>query len=531
MTRPQKSILSGVTILGLAGLVGKVVGVLFRIPLAYITGEGGVGAYQLVFPTYSLLLTISSAGLPVAISRMVAHCLANDDPRNAKRVFQCALYMLMVLGFVSTIVLVAGSGFISENIIKDPESRLGFIAIAPSLFLVCAMSAFRGFMQGQQDMVPTAVSQLIEQVGKVAVALPLAALGMTLSVAHAAAGALLGTSIAEGIALVYIMILYARRKKNLDSHPQDASQAPIPVKTLMKRLAANAIPITLGASIVPLAGFVDSAMLVSRLQSIGFSLDRAREVYGLYSGLVINLINVPTAFSIALGMSLVPAISSHYARQDFEGVARQGGLGIRLSFLIGFPCSMGLSILAEPLLHFFYGGGKISSENISLAAEYLTISGLTVVIFIVVQSTSSILQGMRKQRIPMYTLMAGVACKILLNYILVGIPHINIHGAPVSSLVCYTVSMVPNVLYVLKYGRMSFDWTGFVLRPALATAVMSLAIWAGRELLPSGRLFTIILVLLGVAVYAVAVFLFKAITPDDLSALHLRRRKTVPKGE
>ena len=530
MTRTQKSILGGVTILGLSGLIGKVVGVLFRVPLAWIIGEGGVGTYQLVFPTYALLLTISSAGLPVAISRMVAHCLAKDDPHNARRVFQGALYMLMALGIVTTIVLIAGSGFISE-VIKNPETKLGFIAIAPSLFLVCVMSAFRGFMQGQQDMVPTAISQLIEQVGKVAVALPLAAWGMTISVAHAAAGALLGTSIAEGIALVYIMILYARRKKSLDNHPQDETQPPIPMTTLMRRLAANAVPITLGACIVPLAAFVDSAMLVARLQQIGFTQDRATELYGLYSGLVINLINVPTAFSIALGMSLVPAISGHFATQDFEGVARQSGLGLRLSFLIGFPCSLGLSLLAEPLLHFFYGSGKISPENISLAAEYLTVSGLTVVIFIVVQSTSSILQGMRKQRIPMYTLMAGVAFKILLNYILVGIPSVNIHGAPVSSLVCYTVSMVPNVYYVLKYGRMNFDWTGFILKPALATAAMSLALWAGRALLPSGRVYTVILVVLGIAVYAGAVFLFKAVTPEDLSALHLRRRKIVPKGE
>lgn len=530
MTRTQKSIVGGVTILGIAGFVSKIIGVLFRVPLAWIMGEKGVGTYQLVFPTYALLLTISSAGLPVAISRMVAHCLAKDDPYNARRVFQSALYILIVLGLVSTVALIAGSGLISE-IIKKPDAKLGFIAIAPSLFLVCVLSAFRGFMQGQQKMVPTAVSQLLEQVGKVVVALPLASWGMTVSTVHAAAGALLGTSIAEGIALVYIIISYARRKKNLDTYPQDETQLPIPMKTLTKRLTINAIPITLGACIVPLAAFVDSFMLVARLQQIGFTEDRATDLYGLYSGLVINLINVPTAFSIALGMSIVPAISGYFARQDFAGVAKQSALGLRLSFLIGFPCSMGLSLLAEPLLHFFYGGGKISPENISLAAEYLTVSGLTVVIFILVQSTSSILQGMHKQRIPMYTLLFGVAVKIFLNYVLVGIPGINIHGAPVSSLACYTVSMVPNIYYVLKYGHMTFDWTGFVVRPVLATAVMSLVLLAGRELMPTGRLYTMILVVLGVMVYAVAVFLFKAITPEDLSALHLRRRKPLPKEE
>lgn len=532
MTRQQKSILGGFTILGITGIISKVVGVLFRVPLAYLIGDDGLGLYQLVFPTYSLLLTVSSAGLPVAISRMVAHCLVKDDPRNAKRVFQGALYMLLVLGLVTTIALVAGSGFLSENIIKNSDTRLGFIAIAPSLFIVCVMSAFRGFMQGQQDMVPTAVSQLIEQVGKVGLALPLALLGAKTGIAQAAAGALLGTSIIEGVALAYMMILYFRRKKAMEQLPQDESQPPIPMKTLMKRLAVNAIPITLGACIVPLAAFVDSAMLVGRLQEIGFTKDLATSMYGLYSGVVITLINVPTAFSAALGMSLVPAVSGYFAKQDYAGVARQSGLGLRLSFLVGLPCSLGLSLLAKPILVLIYQhANTITSQEISLAAEYLTVSGLTVIVFTLVQSTSSILQGLRKQRIPMYTLMLGVAIKILLNYVLVGIPEINIHGAPISSLICYTVSMVPNVYYVLKYGRMRFDFVNFVVRPGLATAVMALFLVIGQWILPEGNLTTIVLVLVAILVFAGAAVLFKAVTPDDLSTFHIKRRKQLPKGE
>jgi stage V sporulation protein B len=531
MTRKQKSIVGGVTILGITGILCKIFGVLFRIPLALLIGDNGLGTYQLVFPTYSLLLTISSAGLPVAISRMVSHCLAKDDPQNARRVFQGALYMLMALGLVTTILMIIGSDFLVDRV-GDPQTKLGFIAIAPSLFIVCVMSSFRGFMQGQQDMMPTAISQLIEQVGKVAVALPLAALGARTGIAQAAAGALLGTSIMEGVALLYVMALYFRRKKSLNNMVQDDSQPPIPMKTIMRRLAANAIPITLGACIVPLAAFVDSGMLVNRLKETIFTVEQARSMYGLYSGLVITLINVPTALSAALSMSLVPAISGHYARGDYQGIARQGGLGIRFSFLIGLPCSLGLSLLARPILDFFYSSNAAyTPEKLSMAAEYLGVSGLTVIVFTVVQSTSGILQGLRKQRIPMYTLMVGVAFKILLNYILVGIPDINILGAPIASLVCYAVSMVPNVYYVLKYGHMTFDWKGFVVRPALATAVMSLAVWAGLKLMPPGRLYTMILVVLGILTYAGAVFLFKAVTPEDLSALHLRRRNYLPKEE
>ncbi len=524
MTRTTKSILGGVTVLGITGIICKVVGVLYRIPLTWLVGEAGVGIYTLVYPTYSLLLTISSAGLPAAVSRMVAHFLAKDDPNNAKRVFTGSLYLLSAVGFVATIAMFALSGFLSDSVIQNSQTRLGFMAIAPSLFLVCVISAFRGFMQGQQDMMPTAISQLIEQVGKVAVALPLAALGMRISVAHAAAGALLGISITEAVNLLYIVFPFMRRRKTVGGYAQDPEQAPIPMKSLMKRLAAIALPITLGACVVPLSVWVDSVMLVSRLQSIGYTENLARDMYGLYNGLVINLINVPTAFSVALGMSLVPSISGFFTRGNYAGVARQSSHGLRLSFLIGFPCSLGLSILAQPLMHFFYGG-SVSAENIALAGEYLTVSGLTVVMFIVVQATTSILQGLRKQYIPMYTLIAGILVKVVLNYTLVGIPSINIHGAPVSSLACYTVSMISNLYFVLKYSCMSFDWKGFVLKPLAATMVMSAAVWAGKALFPAGRSVTVLLVVLGVFTYAGAALLFKAVTPDDLRALHITRRR------
>ena len=524
MTRTTKSILGGVTVLGITGIICKMVGVLFRIPLTWIIGDQGIGVYSLVYPTYSVLLTISSAGLPAAVSRMVAHFLAKNDPNNAKRVFTGALYLLSIAGFAAMIIMLALSGYLSESVIKNPQTKLGFMAIAPSLFLVCIISAFRGFMQGQQDMMPTAISQLIEQVGKVAVALPLAAAGMRISAAHAAAGALLGITIMEAVNLIYIVFPFIRRRKRLDTYRQDAAVSLIPLKSLMKQLAANALPITLGACIVPLSVWVDSIMLVARLQAIGFTKDRATELYGLYNGLVINLINVPTALSLAIGMSLVPAISGFFARDDYQGVKRQSGYGLRLSFLIGFPCSFGLSILAYPLMHFFYGGASISAENIALAADYLSVSGFTVVMFIAVQSTTSILQGLKKQYIPMYTLMAGILVKVILNFMLVGIPSVNIHGAPISSIACYTVSMIPNLYYVHKYSRMRFDWMGFVIKPLLAAIVMAAVVSIGKIFIPSGRMATVLLVLLGVIAYTAAALLLKAITQDDLRALSLKRR-------
>ena len=199
--------------------------------------------------------------------------------------------------------------------------------------------------------------------------------------------------------------------------------------------------------------------------------------------MVIRLINIPTALSLAVSMSLVPAISSAWAVQDMDAVQRQTNLGLRFAFLIGLPCSVGMSVLSEQIFRFFYQG-SLSEENIMTGSTLLMVSSLTVVLFTVVQATSSILQGVRKQRIPMYTLVAGVVCKIALNYTLVGIPGFNIHGAPISSLVCYTVSLVPNLYYVMKYTGTKFNWRDWLVRPGIATLAMGAAVCLMTRILP-----------------------------------------------
>ena len=530
-----KSIIGGMTVLGLAGVICKLVGVLFSIPLQWMIGMKGLGVYNAVFPTYNLLLTISSAGLPVAVSRLVAHSLARDNPRGARQVFRTALLMLTILGCVATIIIFGMSGYLARTVVEIPESLLGFEVIAPCVLLVCMLSAFRGFMQGQQNMTPTAISQLIEQVGKVAVALPLAWLGSLYgaqmdsqtgsaiyAAAYGAAGALLGTTIAEGAAFLYMVILYFRRKASFDQKPQLSNDTLQSNGSIARQLMAISIPITIGACIVPLSQFIDSAMLMDRLQMAGHAKDAAQELYGLFTGTVIRIINIPTALALAVSMSLVPAISSARAVNDDEGVRRQGDLGLRFAFLIGLPCSIGMSVLAEPVMRFLYQE-TTSEAHLITGGQLLSVSALTIVLFTVVQATTSILQGLGKQRLPMYTLIAGVVCKIILNYVLVAIPGMDIHGAPIASIVCYTVSLVPNLIFVMKYGKLRFNVMGWLIRPGIATAAMGVVVWGLRELLPMGRLFTMLEVAVGVVVFVAAALAVKAITKEDIRAF--RRKK------
>ena len=528
MTQSAKSVARGISVLGITGIVCKLVGVLYSIPLARILGDKGLGLFQTVFPTYNLLLTLSSAGLPVAVSRMVAHCLARQDPRNARRVFRVALELLSSIGGLFTLLMLVSNGLL-VRLVGVEEASAGFYTIAPCVALVCALSAFRGFIQGQQNMVPTAISQLIEQVGKVAVSLPLAAFGMRQSMALGAAYALLGITIVEALALAYMIVLYFIRRPRFAALPQDPAAPPLERNTLLRRLVMISIPITISACIIPLAQFIDSALMVNRMVSSGLDRDTATSLYGIFSGMVIRLINIPTALALAISMSLVPAISAAKAVEDHDAIRRESNTGIRYAFLIGFPCSVGMSLLAKEILGFFYLE-TLSAERLQTAAELLTFSAMTVVLFTVVQATSSILQGLHRQTLPMYTMITGVACKIVLNYVLIGTPGINIHGGPIASIVCYSVSMIPNLYFCCKHGNMSFNWSGWLLRPGAAALAMGLVVFLCKSLLPFSRLSTILEIVVGVAVYLGAAFLVKALTKEDLNALLRRRKRRMPEG-
>lgn len=518
MTSKQKSIVGGMTILSIVGIVCKIVGALYRIPLQWLIGDEGMGTYQLIFPSYNMLLTISSAGLPVAISRMVSYSLAQDNPGNARRIFRIALSFLSAVGCVAMIFMIAFSPALARRT-GDITTQPGFVAIAPSLLLVCTMSAFRGFMQGQQNMVPTAISQLIEQVGKVFVALPLAWLGMRTSIAYAVAGMFLGTSIAEAAALLYMFVVYRKKKADFDLRLQDETQDLSDNKALAKQLFSLSIPITIGACIVPLASFIDSGLLLNRLILAGFELDNARALYGRY-GNVLSLINIPTGLATAIAMSLVPSISTAMARGDGQAMRHQSALGLKLSLVIGLPCSLGMSMLSKQLLSMVYKFNTPDALNVT--AQILSLSSFTIVLFTVVQSTTGILQGLRKQRIPMYTLVAGVAVKIFLNYTLIAMPHINIFGAPIASLACYTISMVPNLYFVYKYTKMKFDFINTLAKPLLSTVLMGAVLYLFIKLLPSGRLWTLILVFIGMISYFGFALLTGALSRDDIQPL-LRR--------
>ena len=398
-------------------------------------------------------------------------------------------------------------------------------AVALTLLLMAAVAAMAVFW-GLSDGLLTALNQVM----KIAAIL----LGVYVAVGR---GGARGFVTGMALAMLYMILICGRDVKGIlrDRRPDEGLSA----RRMTGSIVAVAIPITLGACIVPLASFIDSAMLKNLMAGAGMADSEARIRYGMYSGMVLTMINVPTALAMAMSTNLVPDIASGMARKDMDYVAAETATGLRIAAVIGFPCSVGMSVLAKPILFLCYGSSSYTREQLMLTGSLLEISAMTIILFTMVQATSGILQGAGRQKIPMITLVCGVACKITLNYFLVSNPNINIFGAPFASLVCYTVSMVPNLIYCCKYTSCRFSVKEVVLRPGAAALLMGAAVLAvyrglfgGEEALRMhsfGRTFavTAACILVGLTVYLIAAWKLKAVRAEDLPtrARRLIRRR------
>ena len=300
----KKSFVQGAAVLGLAGLICKVIGALFRIPLYNLLGDG-MAYYEAVYPYYSWLLVISSAGIPTAISRMVAERVTVGDYRGAKRVFRKAQILLLGIGIATSLIMFAGAGWFASLVEVGEGVVLSFRALAPALLFVSLMCAYRGYLQGLQCMTGTAVSQLTEQVVKLLAGLLFAAKLLPRGLEYAAMGALLGIALSELLALVVIAAFYWQKQRTL---PDTAVRQRTEERGILQSLLAIAIPVTIGASIMPMTGIIDSVLIVSTLKDIGFTEAEANMRYVALRTNVATVINMPAVLTVALAMSLVPAV-------------------------------------------------------------------------------------------------------------------------------------------------------------------------------------------------------------------------------
>ena len=518
----KKSFVKGAAILGIAGLLAKFIGAFFRIPLMNIVHEEGMGLYQMAYPIYAFLLTISTSGLPTAISKLVSEKIALQDYRSAHRIFTASLQLLTWVGMISSLILLAGSGLFAR-ILGDVKSFYSLLAIAPALFFVSVLSAFRGYFQGMQIMTPTAVSQLVEQFGKALMGLSLAALWIPKGVEYGAAGAVLGVTLSEVAALVFMLGVYRRERDEIWNRVRRVKRSSYieSNRTIIGRVLTIAIPVTIGASIMPLVNLADAAIVVNRLKQIGLSQTESTGLYGLLTGGANPLINFPAILTIALAMSLVPAISESFAVKDAKGVKQKTNTGIRLTLLMGLPAAAGMAVLAVPICQLLYG--SLGDQDIRIMGSILAILSIGVVFLTLVQTLTGILQGIGQVSVPVRNLFIGALFKVIISYILVGIPEVNVAGAAIGTVVCYGVAAVLDFIAVARYTGVSVPFDDFFIRPAVAVGVMGLLVRFSYDrlmgLLGSNSKAVLIAIVAGVLVYGVMLLLTGAVRKQDFELM------------
>ena len=522
MSKKTSSFVKGAAILGAAGLIVKVIGAVFRIPLANIIGPDGMANYQVAYPYYSWLVVISTAGLPAAISRMVSERVSLGDYRGAHKVFQTALKMLTIIGIVSTIAMLVFSGKLAD-ITGIPSASLSLKMIAPALFFVAMLSAYRGYFQGLQSMTPTAFTQIIEQIVKLGAGLFLAYLWVPKGLEYGAAGALLGVSISEVCALVVIVIIYNVKKKDIKHHRHSSSSVKSPSsRSILGNLVVIALPITLAASIMPIVLMLDTVLVTNVLSTIDYSAFNPLEPqtsFGVLTGYVNPLVNMPAVLSLALSMSLVPAISEARAKKNAIAVGNRSAMGFKLAVLIGLPCAIGMYLLAEPIVTLLYSHSLIA-EEIAVGSELLRIMSVAVLFLTMLQTMSGILQGAGRQFIPLFSLLIGAVVKVVLSLTLIRMPELNINGAALSTAACYAIAAILNVIAVIKVTRPSIKPFSDLLMPTISSAVMGLVTYLlYRSLLPElGNTKSTLLCVLGaMIVYVLMLFITGGLQKEDMA--------------
>lgn len=529
MSNTTKSLIKSTLILGAAGVIVKIVGALYRIVLAEFISLEGMSYYQQAFPVYSALLIISTIGLPIAISKLVSERVTTGDYRGAYAVFKTSRMFLILVGIATSVAMFCLAGPITQ-LQALPGGQYSLMALAPALFFVSVMCAYRGYFQGLQNMKPTALSQIIEQFVKVGVGLALAYLMLkwTGRMELGAAGALLGITISEAVALLYTMGAYGKQKRQMTADMMAAYKTKLSwpeIKPLLGKVLVLALPITVAGLVMPIVAFVDSVIIPRSMLTLGYESAAVRSMYGTLSGGVLTIINLAAIVSQALQMSVVPAISEALKLGDNDRVKANVLHGIKFAFLEGIPVTVAFFVFASPIFSFLYPSS--TPEQHQLATGLLMTMCSVAVFLPFMQTMTGVLQGIGKQNLPPIALAVGAGVKIGLSLFLMSIPQINIYGAVIGTVACYLIAAIMNYLFVRKYTGVRIKWGEHLLKPIAATAVMaSLAYLVYSLIAPySNTIGVLACVVVGLIVYFFMLVLVKAVNEREM--LQIRGGKKV----
>ena len=518
--------LKGTMILTISSIIVKVIGSLNWIILSRVLGGEGIGLYQMGFPIYLMAITVSSAGVPVAISIITSEKLANKDYRGAKRVFNVSLRLLLVSGLIFSSALLFGADFlINQHIIRDARAYYSIIALAPAVFFVTFLASFRGYLQGWQIMTPTATSEVVEQLVRVITMLVFADLFMPYGLAYAAGGASMGAGAGAFCALLVLMWFYRRLKRRLHEE-MEAQDDSIPEESaghIIKRLLKLALPVSLTSLMLPIGANLDLLIVPQRLEVAGFDVRHATELFGYLTGMAVPLVNLATIFTAAMTISLVPSISESKALERFDAIRDKIRLAFRVAMIITFPCFMGLFFLAEKVAALIYNapGAAGAIQTMSVGILFLGMH----------QISTGILQGLGKTAIPVINMILACLVKVVMSWWLTAIPFLGIKGASMATVADFAVAAIINMGFIYKYTGFTFS-LGSLLKPLLASGVMGAVIYLVLSITEQLGMWCVLFAMVAaVPSYALALLAFGGLNKEDLDNVPFVGRRILAVGQ
>ena len=523
----KQNYLHGAAILTAGVVIIKILGAVYKIPLGNLLGDDGYGYFMTAYNIYNVFLTLATAGFPVALSRMISEAYTLNRPMQARRIFRVSLSAFAVVGLVGSLIMALLHTELAIAM-NGPKSSQSILALSPAVLLCCLLSAYRGYCQGHSNMTPTTVGQILEVLLKLfsGFALFFVLSGMGKSVPVLAAGAIFGVVAGSAAALCYMM-LYKRRV--YPELPLENPDTPDSASSIIRQFLRIGIPITLGACVMSLVTLIDNKLVLYQLKNVvNFGEEYSDDLWGVY-GKAMTLYNLPAAFITPLTISVVPSIASSVAAGKIRESCETAESSIRIASIICMPMGFGLAVLSGTIMRTVY------PASLEVGGTLLMIMGIASNFVCLALISNAILQASGYEKYPVLSMIVGGCAKIGANLLLVGNPKINIAGAPLGTLCCYSLMCILNYLFMRRCLPRRLSLKRMFLRPLVSCAAMAGTAWAVNGLafrfvsghFGSGwiqRAFCLVLAV-GIAalVYLVMIIAARAITLEDM--------KLIPKGE
>lgn len=516
-TKNEPSLAKQGTILAVAAVLVRFIGFFYRIPLANMLGDEGIGNYSAAFKIYSLFLIISSYGVPIAISKMISERYTSKDYYNAHKIFKTTLMVTITISIICGLILWFGYDVLA-GAVGYPRSNYAIRALAPTIVIVGIMSSFRGYFQGMNTMKPTAVSQIVEQVFNAVFSLVMAWALISQGVAYGAMGGTLGTGIGAFSGLIILILVYLLATRGINNRIKKQGEIKKVENSvdIIKELTITVMPILVGIAIMNIMNILDSKMLSAGLTQLNYPREEIDRLNGMLDNKFTLITTLPIAIATALASASVPSLAKSIVQQQFGMVKKKINTMLKFTMLVALPSAIGLLILAEPIIRLLF---PEDSRGVGL----LQVGAVSVIFYCILQITTGLLQGIDKVMVPAKNALYGAIIKIILNFIFIYLLNMNVYGPVLSTNLFAIIVSILNLRSVIKYANVKINYVVAFVKPTISSVIMGLYSFLFFRLLNWGtgnsNVSCLITIVISIIIYFIVLINIKGLTDEELGML------------